>query len=292
MRLQSAALIPAVAALGLLAGCSKSPSPSSSATTPAAAPGTAAEQQDLTQAQQNIADLEKSLAQVDAGLNANQQTEGDAVVVPADLTAAQSGPIDTARKACGAAVAKRLTSLGTLKKNLDAAPAVASPNRAALDSQIDAAVTGLTALKATIDADTALPKLRTDCRKVVSDYYVSALLVPKVELVRAAGRVQAAAGTLKHLAGLLQARVDGAKVRNKDVASAQGYVTDLGLKVDAATKAAAGVPPAVLPLDAAGFPGNRPVLAAARASVEEARGALKGALAAARTAVPAINALG
>jgi uncharacterized phage infection (PIP) family protein YhgE len=281
-----------VAALWLLAGCSKGPGPATSATTPATAPGTAAEQQDLAQAQQDIADLEKSLAQVDAGLNANQQTEGDVVVVPADLTAAQSGPIDTARKDCDAAVAKRLTSLGTVKKNLDATPAVAGPNRAALDSQIDAAVTGLTALKTTMDADSALPKLRTDCRKVVGDYYVYALLVPRVELVRAGGRVQAAAVTLKHLAGLLQTRVDAAKAANKDIASAQGYVTDLGLKVDAATKAVAGVPTAVLPLDAAGFPANRPVLAGARVSLESARGALKGALAAAGSAIGAINALG
>ena len=215
-----------------------------------------------------------------------------AVLVPADLAGAQSGGVDAARKTCDAAVAKRLTSLGTVKKNLDASPAVASPNRAALDSQTDAAVTGLTALKTTIDADTDLAKLRTDCRRVVSDYHVYALLVPRVELVRAAARVQAAAGTLKHLAGLLQARVDAAKARNFDVASAQGYVTDLGLKVDAATKAAAGVPAAVLPLDAAGFPGNRPALAAARASVDAARGALKGAIAAAGSAIAAIKALG
>jgi hypothetical protein len=215
-----------------------------------------------------------------------------AVLVLPGLAGAQSGAIDTAKKTCDAAVAKRLTSLGTVKKDLDAAPAVASPNRATLDSQIDTAVTGLTALKATIDADGTLAKVRTDCKRVVSDYYVYALLVPRVELVRAAGRVQAAAGTLKHLAGLLQASVDAARARGKDTASAQGYVTDLGLKADAATKAVAGIAAAVLPLDAAGFPGNRPTLAGARASVESARGALKGALAAAGSAIDALKALG
>ena len=76
-RWQRVALVPAIAATWLLAGCGKSPSPSSAATTPATAPGTDAEQQDLAKAQQDIADLEKSLAQVDSGLNANQQTEGD-----------------------------------------------------------------------------------------------------------------------------------------------------------------------------------------------------------------------
>jgi hypothetical protein len=104
--------------------------------------------------------------------------------------------------------------------------------------------------------------------------------------------VQAAAGTLKHLAGLLQARVDGAKARNRDIASAQGYVTDLALKADAATKAVVGVPAAVLPLDAAGFPASRPTLAAARTSVDSARGALKGAVAAAGSAIGALKALG
>ena len=97
-RWQTVALIPAMAAMWLLAGCGKSPGPSTAATTPATAPATAvpsmtgsgptpattsvssgsnAEQQDLAQAQKDIADLEKALSQVDSGLNANQQTEGD-----------------------------------------------------------------------------------------------------------------------------------------------------------------------------------------------------------------------
>jgi hypothetical protein len=75
-RRQKAALIPAVAALWLLPGCSKGSGPTSAAT-PATAAGTSAEQQDIAKAQQDIADLEKSLGQVDAGLNADQQTEGD-----------------------------------------------------------------------------------------------------------------------------------------------------------------------------------------------------------------------
>jgi hypothetical protein len=215
-----------------------------------------------------------------------------AVLVLPGLAGAQGGPIDAARKTCDAAVAKRLTSLGTVRQALDGTPAVSAPDRAMLDSQIDAAATGMTALKATIDADATLAKLRADCRMLVSGYYVYALLVPRVELVRAAGRVQAAAGTLKHLAGLLQARVDGAKARNRDIASAQGYVTDLALKADAATKAVVGVPAAVLPLDAAGFPASRPTLAAARTSVDSARGALKGAVAAAGSAIGALKALG
>jgi len=205
---------------------------------------------------------------------------------------AQAGAIDAAKKICDTAVARRLTSLALVKADLDATPSVASGDRATLDVQIDTTRTGLSALKATFDADTTLAKVRADCGRVVSDYRVDALLIPRVELVRAAGRVQAAAATLKHLAGLLQAQVDAAKGRNKDVTSAQGYLTDLGLKADAATGAAAGIPSAVLPLNAAGYPANRPVLVAARASVDSAHGALTGAIAGAGSAITALKALG
>ena len=216
---------------------------------------------------------------------------GSVLVLPG-LAGAQTGAIDAAKKICDAAVARRLTSLGSLKADLDATPSVASADRATLDSQIDATGTGLTTLKATFDADATLAKVRIDCRRVVTDERVYALLIPRIELVRAAGRVQAAAGTLKHLAGLLQAGVNAARGQSKDTTSAQGYVTDLGLKADVAAKAVAGVPAAVLPLDAAGYPGNRPVLVGARASLDSARGALTGAIAAASSAIAALKALG
>ncbi|HEX9314216.1 MAG TPA: hypothetical protein VGA71_02245 [Actinomycetota bacterium] len=97
-RWRKVALVVVVGAAWLLAGCSKSSSPTTATTAPATTPATTipstagsrptpaatpapsgsdAEQQDLQQAQRDIADLEKALSQVDSGLNANQQTEGD-----------------------------------------------------------------------------------------------------------------------------------------------------------------------------------------------------------------------
>lgn len=89
--------VPLLVGAGLVAvACSKPASPGSAATTPATPAATggapsvppgqtatpvpidpAAEQQDLQQAQQDIADLEKALSQADSGLNANPTTEGD-----------------------------------------------------------------------------------------------------------------------------------------------------------------------------------------------------------------------
>ncbi len=98
----NACLICALAGAALLgAGCGTPSAPSSSATTaPATTTSTVttgppnqssspvpiptssaaeaqAEQQDLNQAQQDIADLEKALSAADSGLNANPNTEGD-----------------------------------------------------------------------------------------------------------------------------------------------------------------------------------------------------------------------
>jgi hypothetical protein len=215
-----------------------------------------------------------------------------ALIVAPDLAGAQGVGVQAAKNACDNAIAARVANLVTAQKDLDATPSVDAAIKTSLDGQIGSAISGLQSLKPIIDGDTTLIRVRADCRRIVTGYYVYVLLIPKIQLVRATGRVQAAAATLKHLAGVLQATLDAARARTRDTTSAQGFVTDLGLKADAATKAVAGTPAAVVPLDAAGFPGNRPTLVSARASLDTARGALKGAVAATTSALNAIKALG
>jgi len=207
------------------------------------------------------------------------------------LAVAQNTGIQAAKLTCDNAVATRELALGHLLTDADAAPNVDAAAKKSLDLEIQVTVDGLRTLKGTIDAATLLADVRKDCRRIVTDYYTFGFLVPQVRLVIASDRVTATAATLKHLQALLQSRVDAARARNLDITSAQGFVTDLGVKVDAATKASSGVPPAVLPLKATGFPGNRPTIVTARASLDTARGALQGAVAAATSAMTAIKAL-
>jgi hypothetical protein len=202
---------------------------------------------------------------------------------------AQGGGLAAARAACDAAVAKRVASLGEVKGKVDAAAHLTAPDKSTLDSQIDAASTGLTQLRATIDADTTLAKLRTDCRVVVTGFRVYLVLIPKAYLVVAADRAEAAGDALNRLAGLLQARVAAAQARGRNVTSAGGYVSDIGIKVQAAQSAAAAVPASVLALQATGYPANRQTLVTARTSLATARGALRGALDAAQLAINALK---
>ena len=212
-----------------------------------------------------------------------------AVLATPGPAGAQGGNLAAARSACDAAVARRLASLGEVKAKVDAAAHLTASDRSALDSQIDAATTGLTQLRATIDAETILAKLRTDCRMVVTSFRVYLVLIPKSYLVAGADRARAAGEALTRLAGLLQARITAAHARGRDITSAGGYVSDIGIKVQAAQAAAAAVPPSVLPLEASGYPANKQTLVTARASLATARGALQGALNAAQLAISALK---
>jgi len=214
---------------------------------------------------------------------------GAAALATPGPAGAQGGTLAAARSACDAAVARRLASLGEVKTKVDAAAHLTASDKSALDSQIGAAATGLTQLRATIDADTTLAKLRTDCRMVVTGFRVYLVLIPKAYLVVGADRAKAAGDALTRLAGLLQARISAAQARGRNVTSAGGYVSDIGIKVQAAQAAAAGIPASVLPLEATGYPANRQTLVTARASLAAARGALQGALNAAQLAINALK---
>jgi hypothetical protein len=194
--------------------------------------------------------------------------------------------------ACDAAISRRLNDLGSVKGRVDVAAHVTAADRTALDAEIGAAVTGLTQLRGTIDADTTRAKLAGDCRLIVTNFRVYLVLIPKAHMVVAADRVDAAADALNRLAGRLHERITTARAKGRNVTSAQGFVGDIGVKVQAATSAVSGVPSSLLPLLATGYPGNRQKLIDAKASLNAGLQALRGAMQDARQAIQALNTLG
>jgi ABC-type oligopeptide transport system substrate-binding subunit len=85
----TALLAPVLLAAVLVTGCSKAHGTRSSSVAPPPAPTVTAnapaadtsaqENADLTNAQQDLADLDTQMSQVDAGLSANQATEGEQI---------------------------------------------------------------------------------------------------------------------------------------------------------------------------------------------------------------------
>lgn len=205
--------------------------------------------------------------------------------------AAAQAVLQSSKAVCDNAVFRRLDTLNTLFPNLDAATHVTGTDRALLQTEIATTASGLTSLKAAIDADTTLLKVRADCRLIVTRYRVDAFLVPQVQMVRSADRIESALDSLGHLRLALQGRIAAASAHGRDVTAARGFVGDLVLKIAATSTAVSGVPGSLLALQASGYPGNRPALLSARSSLATGSGDLRGALSDANQAVAALAAL-
>ena len=210
-----------------------------------------------------------------------------ALVAAPGLAGAQVATLAEGKTLCDSAITKRLTDLAAARRLLDAATHVAASDRTALDGQIDSASGGLTTLKRTVDADTTLRQLRIDCRMIVTTYRVYLVLIPKVHMVVAADRVLAASAALNNVATLVQGKI--AAGGGATPGGAQAALTDLIAKAAAAQATAGGIPGELLPLTASGYPGNRPTLLAARASLATAQTDLAAALADAKTIQAALR---
>ena len=196
--------------------------------------------------------------------------------IPA-VASADTAAMRLLKQAGAAAIQRRLTWLGTLQNRVDSATHLAAGDRSSLDSLLSHDVTGLTALGATIAADTDMTTLRNDVHRIADDYRVYVLVTPQVHLTIAADRVDAIAALFTPIENKLQAAVHTAKAKGKDVTAAQAALDDLKAKVAGADAAVSHVPSQVLVLTPEGYPANRSTLLAARASLQTARGDLSAA---------------
>jgi len=190
--------------------------------------------------------------------------------------------LPTLKARCDAAVDGREATLSDLEAKVAASAHLSDANRSALTGQLQAAAGGLTALKATIDADTTVAQAATDCRKIVSDYRVYLLLAPKTRLVIAADRGLAATAAATQAEPKVDAAIShaaGAGVPAAQVADAQARNADLKAKVADATTQLDGLADQLVPLTAQQYDAGTagPVLAGARTRLQATVADLKGA---------------
>ncbi len=133
--------------------------------------------------------------------------------------------------------------------------------------------TGLTALKARIDADTTVAALRADIARIAPAYRVYLLVVPKTHLVAAADATEKASARFGPLASELQNLINLAKAAGKDVTAAQAALDDLNAKVAQVNGLIGPVAGSILPLSPGDWNGGTagPLLTSARATIHESR---------------------
>jgi hypothetical protein len=198
---------------------------------------------------------------------AQAETDTTTSTVAGHRAELRSEAIDALKARGDFEVDRRLRTLSDLTRRVQNATHLTAANRDALTAQLAAETSGLTALKAKIDADTDLATLRADLRSIVSQYRVYLLMDPKVHLVIAADRALAAADAFDKVF----ARLDGKPGVD------QAKLADAKAKVAEARSLAGAVPGSVIPLQPPDYPGNRPTLESARDHLRTARQDLRAA---------------
>jgi hypothetical protein len=187
--------------------------------------------------------------------------------------------VDTLRAFGNCEVARRFTTLDSVASHVSGSKVLTSSDSAALSSEIASTRSGLTSLKAQIDAETSLAALKTEVRKIATDYRVYLLVVPQVNLVSGADTVGAAKPIFDKISANLTARIAAAKTAGKDTTAARADLDAMNAAIAQAVSLAQPLPAALLPLTPAQYNGGAagPVLKKARATLVEARGLLQAA---------------
>jgi len=133
-----------------------------------------------------------------------------------------------------AEINRRLAALGTLSTKISNATKLTSADKSTLLGEVTAEISGLTALKAKLDAETTVSAAAADVQNMVTEYRVYALIVPKIQFVRMADNQQVVQSKLTALATKLQTRITAAQTAGKDVALLQQQLTQLQSIVSAA----------------------------------------------------------
>jgi hypothetical protein len=210
-----------------------------------------------------------------------------------EAIAAKGSDVGKLRALGDCEIDRRLDTITKLQVRVANADSLTAADRAALQSQLAADTSGLTALRAQIDGESNVDALRADFKKIATDFRVYLLMAPKAGEVISADNQLAAVGRLGTQITKLQARIDAAKAAGKDVTGAQAALDAMNAKVAQVSPLVAGIPAAVLPLTPAQYNAGtaKPILVGSRTSIQSGRGLLAGARADARACLAALKAL-
>src|SRR5258708_5569583 len=186
----------------------------------------------------------------------------------------------------------RLTKLNNMLSKITAAKKLSATDKSAFSAKIQANITGLTNLKAKIDADTDAATLKADIKSIFTDYRVYAVFAPQTGELAAADAMTEAADTLSALADTLASRIQQARTAGKDMSSLQTLLTDMKAKIADAKTQYANVESQVAGLAPSSYPSSTAILQSARTMLKTGRQDLQTALQDAKQIRQGLQALG
>lgn len=168
-------------------------------------------------------------------------------------------------------IARRLTNLNALASKINGAPKLSADDKVSLTSEVNVEISNLNTLKIKLDAETTADSAKADAQSIITDYRVYALIVPKVNLVRTADDQLATEAKLTALATKLQARIDAAKAKNKDVTLTQTGLNTLNNELNEAQSISSSVESSVINLQPSDYNADHTILSGDRDQLKKAQ---------------------
>jgi hypothetical protein len=206
-------------------------------------------------------------------------------LIVATGTAGALDRLEAGKRVGRTAIDRRIAALSAATVRVQQMPMGITADEMQLKAQLQAQTEGLTALQGKIDQETSEAALRADLVSIVQDYRVFVLTVPKSRGVVIADIEEIAAKRLDELGKRLQAAIDAATAKGKDMTKAKADLDALRTEVAAVQSAVGPVPGSLLALQPAGYPGNRTTLESARVTLRAQRASLRDAVDLARQVV-------
>ena len=190
--------------------------------------------------------------------------------------------LEAAKRLAAAAITRRVLALRELETAAKAIARLSDSDRSALSTQLQGQIDGLTSLNAKIQGDGDEATVRADAGKIISDYRVYVLTIPKARSVVVSDIELTAGDRLSKLADRLQTTIDAS---SKETTKAKADLASMRAKLVAATGSVSPLPAGLLAVQPAAYPGNRTTLEQARTALRTGRAGLADAAVLARQVI-------
>lgn len=207
-----------------------------------------------------------------------------------DLSSSDKSKIELIHKRGNNEISRRLTTLNGLVDKINATSYLTSDQKSALIAELQAQIGSLQTVQTELSNEDSVTAAKDDAQKVITDYRVYALVVPKIQIVLAADRQQVTESKLSSIAVKLQAEIDTAQSNSKDVTGLQAKLDDMNAKLKDAQTISSNVETQVLALQASDYNSDHKVLKSYRDQLKTARADIGVALNDAKAIVKSLKA--
>jgi hypothetical protein len=135
------------------------------------------------------------------------------------------------------AITARIADLNSLNARVQTMKNESAAEKSSISSEVQTNITGLTALKTKIDADTDVTTAKADEKTITGMYRIYALIIPRGRILASADRITVVNGLMQALGTKMQTRITAEQAAGKDVSALTAALADMNAKIaDAATQ--------------------------------------------------------